>query len=210
MSVLHLPTLILNKSWVPIYFDTVREAITKIYTGHAAAIDSRDESMETHDWNTWHKLPVSGLKPFIRTAHTKILSPEIITLHRYSKIPKTEIKLTRRNLMIRDGFRCQYTGEILTLSTATIDHVIPRSRGGKTTWTNVVLACRDVNMRKANKTPKEAGLTLLTKPHKPHWDPLYSRYLRKVPLSWRKFLTAPKYENILIFEEKLDWAMVSE
>jgi 5-methylcytosine-specific restriction endonuclease McrA len=126
---------------------------------------------------------------YIRTPKFKIKIPELIVLHSYNTVPKYSVRLSRRNLLIRDKFRCQYTGKKLNGKNATIDHVIPRSRGGKTTWDNVVIASIEANNKKANRTPEEAGMKLLSTPKKPHWNShLFSLLPKEKPTSWKPFI----------------------
>lgn len=94
--------------------------------------------------------------------------PEIVSLKNYIYIPQKEILLSKKKIFERDCFTCQYTGKKLDNKTVSVDHVIPLSRGGKNTWTNMVTCCIKINNMKANKTPEEAGLRLIRKPFKPN------------------------------------------
>lgn len=189
---LSLPTLILNKSWQPISVGSVRHAIIKVMSGVASFLDH--ETYIPHDMEGWMELPVPEGQEGIRLSHEMFMRvPEVILLRNYERYPEREVKLTRRNLLIRDGFTCQYTGTKVSASDATIDHILPQSRGGRTTWENVVIATVEANRRKADRTPAEAGMTLLRAPRKPEWSPLYSRFSRvtssmKIPTSWQKFI----------------------
>jgi hypothetical protein len=151
------------------------------------------DSYTLYEFDDWIKLPVHDHHKFIRTPRTKIRVPEIVILTEYERLPMRDVRLTRRNLLIRDNYTCQYTGEKITYETGTIDHIIPRSRGGKSTWENLVMCCLEVNARKADRTPEEAGLRLLKKPERPKWSPIYARFARlattHVPSSWMKFIT---------------------
>ena len=118
-------------------------------------------------------------------------------LEKFDKFPQRSVKLTRRNLLIRDGFRCQYTGKRVSGKDATLDHVIPTSKGGKHTWDNLVIASLAANSKKADKTPEQAGMKLLKKPVEPKWSPVYSKFSRvslkgSHPDSWAKFLPQEK------------------
>jgi len=167
------PTLVLNKSWMAIRIEPAKRSFTKVFKGRAQLMDEEDFGL--YDWEQWFE--TFGFRV-----------PEIIVLSSYNKIPRTSIKLTRKNLMIRDDFTDQYTGDRLSPKDATIDHVIPRSRGGKNIWENVVLCHQKVNEKKGNRTPEDAGLVLLNKPKKPHWNPLYSKIVSNRPESWSKFI----------------------
>ena len=118
----------------------------------------------------------------------QVRGPEVIRLTNYNDIPDLEIRLTRRNLLLRDNFTCQYCGKRVSASNFTVDHVMPRSRGGGGSWENFVVACFKCNVAKRDRTPKEAGLVLRTTPSKPKWYPLTTRFAFKTPGSWTKFL----------------------
>jgi 5-methylcytosine-specific restriction endonuclease McrA len=124
----------------------------------------------------------------IQTTKGLVRGPEVIRLPFYSDMPDMEIRLTRRNLLLRDGFACQYCGKRVTTHTFTIDHVIPRSRKGLGTWENFAVACFPCNVKKRDRTPEEANMRLLSKPAKPKWYPLTTRFHHKTPVSWIKFL----------------------
>lgn len=190
-SCMSLPTLVLNKSWIPISITPVHKAISKTMLGLAMVLNV--DSFALHTFEEWMHIDVSDTDKFIRTPKTRIKVPEIIVLTEYERFPLREVRLTRRNLLIRDNYTCQYTGQKITYENGTIDHVIPRSRGGKSTWSNLVMCCLEVNARKADRTPEEAGLRLLKKPDKPKWSPIFARFARlattNVPKSWLKFVT---------------------
>jgi 5-methylcytosine-specific restriction endonuclease McrA len=100
----------------------------------------------------------------LRTPSDQFDFPSVIRLRRYIRLPYTKVVLTRRNVMRRDGFRCQYCGQ---KSKLTIDHIHPKSRGGKDTWENLTTACDKCNVKKGNRTPKEANMELKNKPYRP-------------------------------------------
>lgn len=189
-STITLPTLVLNKGWTPISIMPVKKAITKVMSDLARIVDPDDYQLYTFE--DWMNLPVKEGDLFISTSHSKVRVPEIIVLQEYEKLPQREVKLSRRNLLIRDNYTCQYTGKRITMDTATMDHVIPRSKGGGSTWENLVMCCLDINAKKADRTPDEAGLKLLKKPERPKWNPVYARFARlassAVPPSWSKFI----------------------
>jgi len=189
-STITLPTLVLNKGWTPISIMPVKKAITKVMSDLARIVDPDDYQLYTFE--DWMNLSVKEGDLFISTSHSKVRVPEIIVLQEYEKLPQREVKLSRRNLLIRDNYTCQYTGKRITMDTATMDHVIPRSKGGGSTWENLVMCCLDINAKKADRTPDEAGLKLLKKPERPKWNPVYARFARlassAVPPSWSKFI----------------------
>jgi len=191
VNVLNRSTLILNKNWAPVYIDTVKHALIKVFNDSAMIMDHDDYNL--YDWESWIKLEPRDGDFFIRTQKKNIRAPEIIILKSYDKIPVYEVKLTRKNLLVRDGFRCAYSGKKLRLHDATIDHVVPKCKGGNHSWDNVVISSKEMNTKKGNKTPVEAGLKLKKRPAKPAWHPLYTSMVPNVPESWKKFFHAKAF-----------------
>ena len=114
--------------------------------------------------------------------------PEVISLARFDRLPHKSVAFSRRNLFARDRFTCQYCGTQPGSEELTIDHVVPRSHGGESTWENCVLACVTCNHRKADRTPDEARMPLRRPPTRPAWKPIYSG--RSVHIaSWAKFIS---------------------
>jgi 5-methylcytosine-specific restriction endonuclease McrA len=209
MSVLSQPTLVLNKSWFPVLVENVKESFTKVFAGTANLID--EETDQVYDWETWLNTFSLAVEEnvedykykFIQTGSLLVRIPEVILLKKYNKLPHMEVKLTRRNLLIRDNFTCQYTSERVTSKNATIDHVFPRSRGGKTVWDNVVICSFDANIRKANRTPEEAGVKLRKVPKRPKWNPLYAfADSRRLP-SWNKYINTDKWNELGYWDVEL-------
>jgi 5-methylcytosine-specific restriction endonuclease McrA len=163
-----LPVLVLNRHFVPIQLTTVKRALVLMY-GESA--DALDESGELHDFATWREMPVRESDDAISLVNGSLRAPRIVHLNRYERIPRTAVRLTRRNVMFRDAHECQYCGLKPTLRVVlNIDHVLPRSRGGEDTWENLVTSCRACNLRKGRRTPEEAGMKLLRKPVRPKWS----------------------------------------
>ncbi len=186
-QVLALPTLVLNKSWLAIATTSVRHALRLVYTGAAKAI--QPETYETHGFESWADLAVPPDEPFVRTVRLRIRVPEVIVLTRYDKVPLQTVVFTRRNLYRRDRNTCQYCGARPGTAELTIDHVVPRARGGRSGWENCVLACVLCNRRKADRTPDEAGLTLMRLPFRPGWSPSIGVPVARVRQSWEKFVS---------------------
>jgi 5-methylcytosine-specific restriction endonuclease McrA len=136
--------LILNASYEPVTICTVRRAITLVMKG-AALVEE-----------------VSGY--VIRTPQVSVPVPSVIRLRTYRKVPRIKRSVSRRGIVLRDNSSCQYCGGKFESRELTLDHVIPRSRGGQSTWENLVAACLRCNNKKGNRTPQEAGLTLLRAP----------------------------------------------
>ena len=130
------------------------------------------------DWDYWLTLePRKGdLDKVIHTSKRIIRVPTVIVCSNYHHMPKKEQKATSANIRKRDGNRCQYTGVELTNKTFSLDHVVPRDKGGKDSWHNLVSAHKDVNSRKGNKFNHEAGLKLLKRPTAPKLIPLCALY----------------------------------
>ena len=182
--------LVLNRNWQAINVRTPADAFCQMATDVVTALDIRDdESMIPTRWEDWKKLPVRANDFSVGTAHGLIRVPTVVVLSRFAKVPVKRPKFNARNLWERDGGRCQYTGRPLRPGEGNIDHIVPRSRGGGTNWENCVLAAREVNSRKANRTPEEAGLTLLRRPEAPRELPV-TLLLRNVHgiADWEPFL----------------------
>jgi len=201
-TVLNRPTLVLNKGWQAIRVESLRDALTKCFMGVANFIDHEDYSV--YSWEQWcdrFAIDFDGIwdethddgNVYVKTPELAVRAPDVIVLTTYNRIPSVQVKLTRRNLFLRDKFMCQYTGEKLTMKTGTIDHVIPRTQGGKTTWDNVVLASLDANVKKGGRTPEEAGMKLRKKPKRPAWHPMYTYAMSRHPESWDKFIKTDQW-----------------
>jgi len=184
MNVLNRPTLILNKSWQAIHVRNVAKAITLVWLGKAKIVDPTDYTM--YNWEDWSLLKIVSDGFSIKTISGDVRLPEVIVLSDYNKIPEAGVAFNRRNLYVRDKYSCQYCAKVLRRDDLTLDHVMPRSRGGPTTWENCVVACYDCNHRKANRTPKEAHMKLLSKPKKPRWIPTF--HGGRILDSWEKFV----------------------
>jgi len=187
LSVLSQPTLVLNKAWAAIATTSVRHAVTLLYTGAARVI--RPETYETHEFASWADLAIPPDEPCLRTVSFQMRVPEVIVLTHYSGVPTQKATFSRRNLYKRDGNTCQYCGARPGTSELSIDHVVPRSRGGVSTWENCVLACVRCNSRKADRLLSEAGMSLLHRPRAPRWTPIMEVPIARVRQSWRRFVS---------------------
>lgn len=165
--------LVLNRLWQAVHVKTASEALSMMYTDSATGLDIIGEDhMVPMKWRDWVNLPCSEDTPCIKTVNGSIRIPKVIVLCNFDRVPKKRPKFTLKGIWLRDGGVCQYTGKKLSNNEGNIDHVKPRSRGGPTNWTNCVLAHKDVNAKKANKTPEEAGLRLLKQPAAPKEMPI--------------------------------------
>lgn len=183
--------LVLNRSWVAINTTTVKRAMILLFQGHASVVNPDDYTL--YDFSSWCELSQQRERfeggEFIVTPSRRILLPTIILLKVYNGFVFRQVRLCRKNIFERDRCQCQYCGKILPKHELTIDHVIPRSRGGEDTWENLVLACLPCNLKKGNRTPEEAQMSLLRKPVAPRWLPRLGTRLKKDQLSsWQKFV----------------------
>ena len=129
----------------------------------------------------------------IRSVSFSLRLPSVVRLLKFVKRPKTPVKFSRQNIYARDKYCCQYCGKKYPSEELTYDHVIPKYRGGKTQWKNIVCCCMDCNRKKGGRTPREAGMRLIKKPSEPKWLPAIRITVgfREVPQSWRDYLYWP-------------------
>ncbi|HUU81941.1 MAG TPA: HNH endonuclease [Phycisphaerae bacterium] len=161
----------------------------------AEVVSVEDGQYTSYDFDDWRELSElrRQFEPFkhdwVRTVRFSIVVPRIIRVLSYRKLPRQEIKFNRRNIYARDQNRCQYCGHRFSTSELSLDHILPRSRGGPNTWDNVVACCVTCNVRKGGRTPDEAGLQLIHQPVKPRRSPVVNFSLsRSKYSSWQQFL----------------------
>jgi len=195
--------LVLNRNWQAINIRTPQDAFCQMATNAATALDIEIESdpfraagpefrasgIRPVTWDEWITLPVREGDNCVHTARGGIRVPTVIVAVNFAKVPKKRPKLSAKNIRERDGNRCQYTGRVLHPSEGSLDHVVPRSRGGRDTWENLVWSAKEVNQRKADRLPHEAGLTLLSVPRAPKELPVTAllRNAHEVA-EWKLFL----------------------
>jgi 5-methylcytosine-specific restriction endonuclease McrA len=196
-TVLNEPALVLNRNWYPIGTTTVRAAICMIYRETARGLDPEDHT--THDFGSWSSLGVSDSAPCVRSVRLRIRIPEIIVLTHYDRFPNRRVPFSRRNIYRRDRYQCQYCGAKPPVAELTVDHVLPRAMGGRSTWRNCVLACLHCNRRKASRTLADSGLHLALRPREPHWSPCLSIPIAKRKASWEQFVS-DHYWNVVLDE----------
>lgn len=174
MTILHKNTvLVLNRNWQAISVTTPAQAFGQMAGDSATGLDIQQlDWMVPVDWNRWLTLAVREQDISIGTARGPVRAPTVIVLSRFADVPIHRPRFSARNLWLRDGGRCQYTGRMLNREEGNIDHILPQSRGGATSWENCVLACRKINTRKADRTPSEAGLHLIREPKTPRAVPI--------------------------------------
>jgi 5-methylcytosine-specific restriction endonuclease McrA len=193
---LELPTLVLNRNWQPVNVATVARALVLLWNESARVVDPED--YRTYTWADWSQLRVREGDPFIQAIRLRLRAPEVIVLADYDRLPSAAVSFSRRNLFKRDRWTCQYCGVQPGANELTIDHVVPRSQGGTSTWENCALACVTCNKRKADRTPQQAGLKLHKQPVRPRWKPMYARHTVRIE-SWSKFVSEA-YWNVKLEE----------
>ena len=162
-------TLLLNASFEPLKVISWQRAITMSFLGKVEVVHTYEHE--------------------IRSVSLAIKAPAVVRLLNYIHIGRRKPPLSRVNLLARDEFTCQYCTRLLNKQSATIDHVIPRSQAGETSWENCVISCTDCNRKKGGNTPKQARMKLLNKPKQPDWLPILSIKLHKnLPQAWLVFL----------------------
>lgn len=189
-TVLANQTLVLNKRWAPIQVTTVKEAIGLVAKGHAKIIDA--ETYQVHDLFSWADVTKAREcleKDKVHSVRLVMAAPEVIMLTTYEGMGERSVVFSRRNIFKRDHYTCQYCGIQPETSELTIDHVISKSAGGKSTWENCVLACVPCNKRKADKTLEKSGMKLRKVPKKPSWKALMQAAAKQKRQSWEKFIS---------------------
>ncbi len=187
--------LVLNRNWQAINIRTPADAFCQMATYTATALDialdeaGQAQSLRPVMWDEWITLPIRDADQSVRTARGAIRVPTVIVAVNFAKVPKKRPKLSAHNIRLRDGNRCQYTGRVLRPEEGSLDHVVPRSRGGPDTWENLVWSAKEVNQRKADRLPHEAGLRLLNVPRAPKELPVTAllRNAHEVA-EWKLFL----------------------
>lgn len=166
-ATLQARVLILNQSYEPISVCSAKKALMLMFLTKAELVEQRSSQV-------------------VRTVRNNYPFPSVIRLCAYLRVPFRKIELSRKNILRRDGMRCQYCGT--QHPPLTVDHVIPRSRGGNDTWENLTAACIRCNNRKGNRTPEEAGMRLQLPPKKPHHVLFLKHHLGKIDDTWRPYL----------------------
>jgi hypothetical protein len=178
--------LVLNKSFLPIHITSVRRAFCLLYAGLAKAVNSQ---YETFDFQSWQQLSIELNDETIGLVGRMIKVPRVILLVAYDRMPKRRVRFSRYNIFARDRNTCQYCGEDFARAELNLDHIIPRSQGGTSTWENVVCSCQECNRKKGGRTPDQAKMKLIAHPKKPAWTPPLNVVLREViRKEWVPFL----------------------
>ena len=183
---IHSNVLVLNKSFLPVQITTVRRAFCLLYAGIAKAVNSQ---YETFDYESWHQLSIERNDETIGLVDRVIKIPRVILLTAYDRVPKRRVRFSRHNIFARDKNTCQYCGKQFPRLDLNLDHIIPRSQGGTSTWENVVCSCHQCNRKKGGKTPEQARIKLISQPKRPAWTPPLNVSLREVMCKeWVPFL----------------------
>ena len=160
--------LVLNRNWQAINIRTPQEAFCQMATNVATALEIEGENhIRPVTWDEWITLPIRDSDNAVRSVRGAIRVPTVIVAVNFAKVPNKRPKLCAKTIRERDRNRCQYTGKLLRPDEGSLDHVLPRSRGGKDEWGNLVWSDKTVNAKKGNRLPHEAGLKLLSVPRKP-------------------------------------------
>ncbi|HID12098.1 MAG TPA: HNH endonuclease [Candidatus Latescibacteria bacterium] len=162
---LNRKVLVLNQNYEPLSICSAKRALVLVFLGKAEVVE---EAGTVHT--------VSKAFPL----------PSVVRLWIYVRKPRNDIPLTKRNILRRDGHRCQYCGT--TQGPMTVDHVVPKDMGGKDTWENLVCCCMRCNNRKGNRTPEQAGMRLLRPPRSPNFLYLVRAFVGEPEPSWKPYL----------------------
>jgi 5-methylcytosine-specific restriction endonuclease McrA len=162
-------TLLLSQGYEPLATISWQRAISLLTLGKVEVIEEYDREL--------------------RSRYLVIKMPAVVRLIQRFRRGKQAVKFSRHNILARDRWKCQYCGIKVRTSDMTQDHVVPRSQGGRTEWENIVTACGDCNAKKANRTPREAGMRLRKRPEKPKWVPIFSVQIgNRPPDQWASYL----------------------
>jgi 5-methylcytosine-specific restriction endonuclease McrA len=205
-AMLNRNVLVLNRLWQAVNICSAKRALTLLFQGHAEVVCADNGAFDTYDFNEWRDL--SERNPHdadsVHTIRFRIRIPKVVMLLFFDRLPRKEVKFTRHNIFERDSNTCQYCGVLFERRDLNIDHVIPRDRGGATTWENVVCSCIPCNTRKGNRTPSEASMKLVRRPKRPKWRPFVQVSFTKTgDDSWKHFLDLA-YWNVELGHEGPD------
>jgi 5-methylcytosine-specific restriction endonuclease McrA len=184
--------LVLNRNWQAIHTKTPADAFCMMASGAATGLDVQgDDSIVPVRWEDWLKLPIRDEDHAVKTSRGAVRVPTVIVAANYAKVPICRPRFGARGIWERDGGVCQYTGRLLKPGEGNIDHIVPRSRGGPSSWENCVLAHRVVNNKKADRLPQEAGLRLMREPSVPRAMPVTALIRNHHGIKdWQRFLSA--------------------
>jgi len=201
-SALNGHVLVLNKHYAAVHVITVRRAFSMLYRKLAEVVSLEEDQYLSYDFESWREVSAFRARfqrerhEWVRCVRFEIAVPRIVRLLFYDRLPQQAVKFNRRNIYARDHNRCQYCGRRFPTSELSLDHVVPRSMGGRTTWENVVCCCVACNIRKGGRTPQQARMRLRSKPLKPKRSPVVQLRLSSARYaSWKQFVDAA-YWNV--------------
>jgi 5-methylcytosine-specific restriction endonuclease McrA len=204
-NALSCSVLVLNRFYMAVHIVNVRRAIGLLCRELSEVIHLEDGKFASYSFESWREmgeLRADNKQPnddWIRSVNFEIQAPRVIRLLTFDRLPKQKLHLNRRNVLARDSHQCQYCGRHFPTHLLSIDHVMPRSRGGETTWENVVCACLTCNTKKGGRTPHEAHMKLIQTPIRPKRNPLL---LMK--------LDNPKYEGWRTWLDHVYWEVATK
>jgi 5-methylcytosine-specific restriction endonuclease McrA len=187
--------LVLNKHYMAVRVIGARRAFTLLTRDLAEVVSYEEGVYANYDFQSW--CDISQFKhqfqpdehDWVSTVNFYVAVPRIIRLLFYDRLPRGQVKFNRRNIYARDSSRCQYCGKEFHTTDLSLDHVVPRSLGGQSTWDNIVCACMKCNIKKGGRTPHQAGMKLITKPVRPNRNPAIHIHLAHERYhSWKQFL----------------------
>jgi len=180
-------SLVLNKAFLPIHVTSVRRALSLVYRGVARAVD---QEYRTFDFCSWSEVSTIGFES-IGLVGGVVRIPRVILLISFDRMPRRRVRFSRHNIFARDANTCQYCGGRFVRSDLNLDHVVPRWRGGRTSWENVVCSCIDCNRRKGGRALAETAMRLVRTPQRPEWTPFVMKQMGGLGYrEWRPFLSA--------------------
>jgi len=199
-TALQTDVLVLNKNWAALRIITAAEALADLFVGRVEAVET---DYQAYDFASWHDLSAHATRfepegrDFVKTVSSAVLVPAVVRLLRFDRVHRPVMRLSRQNVYLRDNYTCQYTGQKLPARKLNLDHVIPSSQGGRTTWTNLVCCAVDVNSQKGGRTPAQAGLKLIRRPRRP--DPAELMFKGRRPRHdvWKHFVDAAYWNTEL-------------
>ena len=205
-SALDSHVLVLNKHYAALRVISARRAFVMLYKQTAEIVSLENDNYVSYDFESWRQVSEYRARcqrehhDWVRCVRFEIAVPRIIRLLAYDRLPRQSVKFNRRNIFARDRNRCQYCGKRFPMTELSLDHVVPRSRGGGASWENVVCCCVSCNVRKGGRLPHEAGMRLIVEPVKPKRSPILTlRLSSEKYASWKQFLNAA-YWNVELRE----------
>ena len=187
--------LVLNKHYAPVRVVTARRAFCMLFKQIAEIVSVEDNQYQSYDFESWREVSKFRSRyerehhEWVRCVKFDLAVPRIVRLMFYDRLPRLPVKFNRRNIYARDRNHCQYCGKKYPTSELSLDHIVPKSRGGGASWTNIVCACVRCNVRKGGRLPEEAHMRLIAEPVKPKRSPVVTvRLTSEKYASWKQFL----------------------